>query len=135
MNTPSVRLIDTNIVLRFLRGDDPILSNRAKSLFLDAKQGKFTCYIDEVAIAESVWVLMSVYKTKREDIAHGLETLLAKDWVVNPRKHIMLRALAFYRTSTLNYIDCWLLAVSKEKHISLETFDIKLKKKMGTINL
>lgn len=128
MTTPSVRLIDTNVILRFLRRDDPVLSNEAKSLFLDAKQGKFTCYIDEVAIAESVWVLISVYKTKREDIVHGLETLLAKEWVVNPRKHIVLRALSFYRMSTLNYIDCWLLAVSEEKNIPIETFDEQLKK-------
>lgn len=129
MNSPLVRLIDTNIILRFLRRDDPSLSGKAKALFVDAQDGRFLCYIDEVTVAEVMWVATSVYKASREDIADGLEELLAKEWVVNPRKHTILRAMTFYRMSSLNYIDCWLLAVSEEKHIPLETFDMKLKKK------
>lgn len=129
MNSPPTRLIDTNIILRFLRRDDPSLSSKAKTLFVQAEGGAFLCYVDEVTVAEVIWVATSVYKTKREGIADGLEQLLAKAWVVNPRKHTMLRALAFYRMSTFNYVDCWLLAVSEEKDIALETFDEKLKKK------
>ena len=41
MNGPSVRIIDANIIIRFLLRDDPILSKRAKSLFTDAEDGKF----------------------------------------------------------------------------------------------
>ncbi len=129
MNTRPVRLIDANIILRFLRRDDPSLSARAKGLFMDAEHGKFFCYLDEVTIAETIWVLTSVYKTKRGDIASMLEALLLHEWIVNPRKNTMLRAISFYRMSALNYIDCWLLAVSEEKHIPLETFDVKLGKR------
>lgn len=128
MNSPPVRLIDTNIILRFFRRDDPSLSSKAKTLFTQAQEGAILCYFDEVTIAEVVWVATSVYKTKREDTVNGLEALLTKEWVVNSRKNTILRALAFYRMSTLNYIECWLLAVSEEKHIVLETFDAKLKK-------
>lgn len=129
MNTRPTRLIDANILLRFLRRDDPTLAGRAKALFTDAQEGKFFCYLDEVTIAEVIWVLTSVYNTKRDDIAHKLEALLAQELIVNARKNTMLRALVFYRKSALNYIDCWLLAVSEEKHIPLETFDVKLKKR------
>lgn len=128
MNSPPTRLIDTNIILRFLRRDDLSLSGKARALFLQAEGGAFVCYIDEVTIAEIIWVATSVYKANREEIANDLEELLAKEWVANLRKHTMLRAITFYRMSTLNYIDCWLLAVSEEKHIPLETFDKKLKK-------
>lgn len=129
MTTQQTRLIDANIILRFLRRDDPSLSSKAKALFVQAQEGTFLCYLDEVTVAEVVWVATSVYKTKREDIANGLEALLAKEWAVNPRKNTILRAISFYRMSALNYIDCWLLAVSEEKRIPLETFDTKLKKK------
>lgn len=134
MNLRQTRLIDANIILRFLRRDDLTQALRAKALFADAQEGKFFCYLDEVTLAEVIWVLTSVYKTKRDDIAHKLEALLARDWIVNTRKNTMLRALVFYRMSTLNYVDCWLLAVSEQKHIPLETFDAKLKKrqKMGS---
>lgn len=129
MNPPLPRLIDTNVILRFLRRDDPTLSGKAKTLFIQAEGGAFLCYVDEVTVAEVIWVATSVYKANREDVANDLEELLAKEWVANSRKHTMLRAITFYRMSTLNYIDCWLLAVSEEKHIPLETFDMKLKKK------
>lgn len=128
MNVLPVRLIDTNIILRFLRRDDQTLSSRAKKYFIDAEEGKQFCYLDEIVIAEAIWVLTSVYKTKRDSIAHMLEALLIHDWIINPRKKTIFRALAFYRKNTLNYIDCWLLAVSEERQIILETFDKKLQK-------
>ncbi len=129
MNTPRTRLIDANIILRFLLQDDKILFERARKLFRDAQGGLFLCYVDEVTIAEVVWVLTSVYKIKRDDLVQKIEALMVQQWVINVRKNTILRAFAFYRMSTLNYIDCWLLAVSEEKHFSLETFDVKLSKR------
>lgn len=129
MNTRLVRLLDANIILRFLRHDDSVLFDRAKALFTEAESGKFHYYLDEVTVAEVVWVLTSVYKTQRSDIAQKLETMIAQDWIINARKNTILRAFAFYRMCTLNYVDCWLLAVSDEKHIALETFDMKLAKR------
>ncbi len=134
MNTRHVRLLDANIILRFLRRDDSVLFGRAKVLFTEAESGKFQYYVDEVTVAEVVWVLTSVYKTQRSDIAQKLEMLIAQDWVLNARKNTMLRAFMFHRMSSLNYVDCWLLAVSEEKHIPLETFDVKLKKRQKVNN-
>lgn len=128
MNSRPTRLIDANIILRFLRKDDPALSARAKELFTQSRDGKFYCYIDEITVAETIWVLTSVYKTQRDEISSLLEALLLHEWIVNSRKNTILRAISFYRMSNLHYIDCWLLAVSVEKHIPLETFDMKLGK-------
>lgn len=129
MNARPTRLIDANIILRFLRKDDSSLSARAKDLFTQSREGKFLCYIDEVTIAETVWVLTSVYKTQRADIASLLEAFLLHEWIINLRKTTILRAISFYRMSNLHYIDCWLLAVSEEMNFSLETFDSKLGKR------
>lgn len=136
MNTRHVRLLDANIILRFLRHDDSVLFDRAKALFIESESGKFHCYLDEVTVAEVVWVLTSVYKTQRNDIAQKLETLIAQDWIINARKNTILRTFMFYRMSSLNYVDCWLLAVGEEKQLPLETFDLKLgklQKKWSTI--
>ncbi len=135
MKTVRSVLIDANIIIRFLLQDHPSLFIKAKQLFDRAERGEIYCYFDEVTLAEVIWVLISVYKMKREDIIDKLELLLVQEWIVNIRKHTMLRALAFYRMNTVNYIDCWLIAVAEEKHISLETFDIKLKKQIDKINL
>jgi len=88
--------IDTNVLLRFLLGDHPTLSHKARSLFLKAQRGAVDIYLDEVVIAEAVWTLSSFYKSKKEEIADKLETLISQDWIVNPRKKLILKALLLY---------------------------------------
>lgn len=121
-------LVDANVVLRFLLGDSTTLSPKAKDIFQKAEDGAHEIYLDEVIVAETVWVLQSFYKLNRKDIAGKLLTLLGQDWIINPRKPLMLSALTAYEHGPLHYIDCWILAVSHRLEIPLATFDHKLKK-------
>lgn len=121
-------VVDANVILRFLLGDHPTLSNKARDMFQKAEKGRYRIYIDEVVVAECAWVLGSFYKIKREDIANRLEELIGQIWIVNARKTTILKALSCYRTSRLAYIDCWIETVSQSAGINLETFDQKLKK-------
>lgn len=120
--------IDTNILIRFLRADHPQLSLKAKEIFFSAQKGKVRIYLDEVVVAEAVWLLSSFYKIKKEEIASQLQALVSQEWVVNPRKKIVLESLSLYASGSLAYIDCWVYGVSKEIRGELKTFDKKLKK-------
>lgn len=120
--------IDTNILIRFLRADHPQLSLKAKEIFFSAQKGKVRIYLDEVVVAETVWLLSSFYKVKKEEIASQLQELVSQEWVVNPRKKIVLDSLSLYSPGSLAYIDCWVYCVSKEIKGELKTFDKKLKK-------
>lgn len=122
-------LLDTNIILRFLRHDQPRHFGYVQNLFQEAEKGTTDCYIDPVVLAEVIWTFSSFYKANRGEIATKLETLLSQEWMVSEQKQTMLSALYRYQETNVDYIDCWLLAVSEEKHIVLETFDAKLKKK------
>lgn len=121
-------LIDANVIIRFLLNDHPKLSPLAKSLFSKAQEGSLKIYLDEVILAEVVWTLSSFYKVKRADLVDRLQKLASQDWVVNPKKNLMLEALNSYLSSGLDYIDCWVLVKAKNLGITLETFDKKLKK-------
>ena len=128
-------ILDTNIILRFLREDHPEHFRRAKKLFRQAEKGVLNCYIDSVILAEAVWTLSSYYKTNRTDIATKFEMLLVQSWMVSEQKQVLLSAIHAYQATTMDYIDCWLLALSEEKNIFLVTFDAKLKKYQKKIHL
>lgn len=122
-------LLDTNIIIRYLLKDHPLLSPKAKNFFQQAKRGEVLLYIDEVVIAEIVWVLSSsVYQKEPTTIADQLKQLLASGWIINERKNVILQALNLFAKNNLSFVDCWLYVVSQNKNILLETFDKKLQK-------
>lgn len=128
MKATKTVLLDTNIILRFLRHDQPQHFAHVQNLFQDAEKGTIDCYIDPVVLAEMIWTLASFYKVSRSEITTKLEVLLAQKWMVNDYKQALLSALHQYQETNLDYIDCWLLSVSQELNIPLETFDKKLQK-------
>ncbi|MBI2028990.1 PIN domain-containing protein [Candidatus Gottesmanbacteria bacterium] len=120
--------IDTNIILRFLLKDHPQLSEKAKQLFSQAGKGACLIYLDEVIIAEVVWVLFSFYKKEKTEIIEQLTMLITQPWIVNNRKHTILAAFEMYRLSNFAYIDCWIYTVSKQLNYQFKTFDERLEK-------
>ncbi|OGK09951.1 hypothetical protein A2767_01055 [Candidatus Roizmanbacteria bacterium RIFCSPHIGHO2_01_FULL_35_10] len=124
-------IIDTNIILRYLRQDHPTLSPKAKELFVQAQKGKFSIYFDEIVIVETVGVLKTYYKLPKNTIVEKISKLLYLTWMVNPRKKLIGKALNLYfNSSKLSYTDCWLFVLSQEEKIQLETFDNNLQKLM-----
>ncbi len=121
-------ILDTNIILRFLRKDNLVFYKRAKLIFNRAGEGKILLYLDELVAAEIVWTLQSFYKQFKQDVVEVLLDLASQDWIINPRKQILLETLRLYRGVNLSYVDCWLVILSRESRIKLETFDSKLQK-------
>jgi len=118
--------IDTNVLIRFLRADHPQLSPKAREIFAKAQKGEIKIYLDEIIVAEAIWLLSSFYKVKKADIAFQLQELISQEWIVNPRKKLILDSLSLYSTSSLHYIDCWAICVSQSVKSELKTFDKKL---------
>ena len=123
-----VILIDTNVFIRHLRGDDKVLSLKAKAVFSQAETGKHQIYVDEVIIAEVVWVLSSFYKETRAAIAFQLSDILSQTWVINPRKNLILKTLTLFTKTSHSYIDCWAFVVAKDEQFPFTTFDKTLDK-------
>jgi len=120
--------IDTNVLIRFLLADHPQLSPKARQIFLSAQSGKSKIYLDEIIVAETVWLLTSFYKQKRGEIATQLLELISQPWVINPRKKIILESLSMFSAANLAFIDCWVYCLSKDISGKLVTFDKKLEK-------
>ena len=72
------KLIDANVILRYLLGDHPQMSQEAKKII---ESGAFT--LPEV-LAEVVYVLKGVYKVDRVELATTLADFLDEVSVESP---------------------------------------------------
>ena len=68
--------IDTNILVRFLVGDDELQAKKVYAIFKKAEANKYELFVPLLVILELVWVLESVYKIERKEIIDSISDLL-----------------------------------------------------------
>lgn len=90
--------IDTDVIIRFLTGDDPAKQERAAALFERIEQGAIVVAAPSTVIADAVYVLASprLYNLARDQVAAMLGPLVRlRGFRVKNRKAV-LAALALY---------------------------------------
>ncbi len=68
--------IDTNILVRFLVGDDEQQAQKVYTIFKDAERNKEKLFVPLLVVLELMWVLESVYAIERKSIIEALRELL-----------------------------------------------------------
>ncbi len=124
-------LIDTNVLLRFVRSDHAELSSRAEALFFQAGQGEVTLLLRDMVVAEAVWVLTSHYKTARVKTASVLSKLLTRPGIRAENLEVMLLALEHFKTVNVDFMDCYLAAVGELSQTQIASFDEDSRKFKG----
>ena len=71
--------LDTNVLLRYLAQDDPTHSPRATEIVERSLTVQEPGFVSLVSILEVIWVLKSLFKRSRNEIANDIEMLLAAD--------------------------------------------------------
>jgi predicted nucleic-acid-binding protein len=71
--------LDTNVLLRYIAQDDPKQSPRAVEIIERRLTEQEPGFVSLVTILEVVWVLKSLFKRSRQEIANDIEMLLAAD--------------------------------------------------------
>ena len=71
--------LDTNVLLRYLAQDDPKHSPRATEIVERRSTEQEPGFVSVVTVLEVVWVLKSLFKRSRQQIANDIEMLLAAD--------------------------------------------------------
>lgn len=67
--------IDTNILVRFLVGDDTKQANKTYRLFKKVEDEKTELFVSSLVILELIWVLESPYEFERSDILDSISQL------------------------------------------------------------
>ena len=68
--------IDTNILVRFLTGDDEQQAKKVYNIFKKAESEKDELFVPLLVVLELIWVLESVYEISRADILDSIREFL-----------------------------------------------------------
>jgi predicted nucleic-acid-binding protein len=121
-------LVDTNVILRYLVGDNREQQERAAGWFAEGEHGKRRLVITALVVAESCFVLKSFYKKSRTDIAEAFEVLLSQRWLIVEDREVLLALWQWYRDG-LHFVDSYLLAQAEKRGARVLSFDAQVKKR------
>ena len=123
--------IDTNVLVRYLVGDDPKQAEVARKL-LEGLAPETPGFICREVIVETVWVLERAYKFPRIQIADVLIELVSTDSLVVEAADDMARAAFRYRQGGAGFSDMMILSAGQRAgHSPLYTFDWTLARVEG----
>jgi len=122
------RLVDTNLIIRYLVQDHERHSKIAAKVFDACDRGDLVIVLLPAVLAESVFVLESFYEHRREDIASALRVLLSSPGVEINEPEIHFDALERYRKTKVHFVDCLIAATACAGNIPVATFDRDFRK-------
>jgi predicted nucleic acid-binding protein len=103
----AVPFLDTNILLRHLCQDDPILSPKATAILDRIERGELQVRTSDTVIFETVFTLQRGYQQPRDRIADALLSLLELPGILLPGKRHYRKVFALYRQGGLGFADCY----------------------------
>ena len=115
--------LDANIILRFLRNDDPVQSLAAAALFKRAEAKELHLMASPVTILEVFYVLARAYAMPRAEVARILRTLLGSGLVWCEDGGIALDALQRITSNKISFGDAYLMAAAALANEEIVTFD------------
>lgn len=104
------RVLDANVILRFLLNDHPDQSPRCRELFRRLRDGEEAVALPEVVISDVVWTLGSFYRWPPDRIYAFVEALVTIDAVRMRRKEVVLLALRLFAERNVDFSDALIAA-------------------------
>ena len=126
-----MRAIDTDVLVRLIARDDARQTAAAEAFVAKG------AWVSLLALAETVWVLASVYDLNPEDQARAVEMLLDHRQLVLHEQERVTAALSLFRAKpSLGFSDCLMVELARRSgHLPLGTFDRNLGKIDGAEKL
>ena len=126
-----MRAVDTNVLVRILARDDARQALAADQFIAKG------AWVSHLVLAETMWVLESVYDRSVAQIAAALGLLLAHEHLVVQDGDTVAAALVqLQRKPGLGFSDCLVLEIARKAgHLPLGSFDRALAKLDGVQKL
>lgn len=109
--------IDTDVIIRFLTGDDSEKQAAATVLFEQVEQGLLTAQAPDTVIADAVYVLSSprLYHLARGDVQQMLTALVRLPLFHVQNRWSVLQALDLYASTKLDFGDALIIASMRQQ--------------------
>jgi predicted nucleic-acid-binding protein len=110
--------IDTDVIIRFLTGDDQAKQAAASALFERVEQGLLTIAAPDTVITDAVYVLSSprLYNLARNEVQEFLTTLVNLSHFQIQNRRAVLRALELFGSSKIDFGDTLILASMEQQN-------------------
>lgn len=126
-----MRAVDTNVLVRLIVRDDPKQVASAEAF---VSKG---AWVSHLVLAETVWVLDSVYELGSEKIGTAVEMLLNHAHLTIQDAEVVDAALeSFRKRSVVGFTDHLVVEIARKSgHVPVGTFDRDLARLEGTERL
>jgi predicted nucleic acid-binding protein len=112
--------VDTNILIRHLTGEPPDMASRATAYLKHETE----LYLTDLIVAETAYVLESVYESPRSQVAEAIRSLVVLPSVVAIDSALLLRAIEIYETERIDFAEAYLVACAETTGIArVASFD------------
>lgn len=124
--------LDTNILLRHLRQDDPVLSPKATAILTRIERGELQAQTSDIVIFEAVFTLQRAYRQPRERIAEALLQLIELPGIVLVGKRKYREVFTLYCAGPLGFADCFHVVLMKRMGLAeILSFDTDFERVAG----
>ena len=123
-------LPDTNYILRYLLCDNESHYVEAAEFFENVRSGKELALLAESVMVECLYVLTKHYKVPRAESAKSLYGILLYKGIVNPNREILMKTLTLFAETTLDPVDCLIIAMTSIEGHLVRSFDRALLKRI-----
>lgn len=120
--------LDANVILRFLRNDDPKQSPAAARLIQKAARGMETLFISTVTISEVFYAFVSSYKLSRSDAARKILPFVRTGVLDFEQEVCVIAALQGVISGNVDFGDAYLAATAFHDKALVASFDRDLRK-------
>jgi len=97
--------LDTNVLVRYIMGDEPVQSSKAARIVERLFTGRDTAFISLVSVVETVWVLQNVYGLSDQDVAQAVERMLQVETVTVQNENEVSAAARMLKTGQGSFED------------------------------
>lgn len=124
-----MKLVDTNVILRFLVKDNTKMYQATKKLFERVVNLQEKLEVKLCVLFEVVYVLSGYYGRPRNEIKNILTVFCQSKGIHLRKKNVVFLALQLFDETKYDFVDCYLAAEIKLGNIKeIYTFDSDLKK-------
>jgi len=123
-----VYLLDTNIIIRFLVGDNEEHLAKSTEYFEQIELGSMEVEILSDVLMEAFFVLTKFYKLPKIEVISDLKTILSFEGVVNKDKVILFEALSIIENKNIDFVHALICAKCKFQNYEKLSFDKDLSK-------
>lgn len=117
-------LVDTNIILRLILDDSPILSPKARIIFEKIARSETKAFVSLLTISEVIFTLERSYKIPKTEIVKSLSLMFKLAGLAVEKQKLVQQAFIFYTDKNISFPDAYHIAFMEHKNLSqIYSFD------------